>query len=49
MKKNQDNIKIIPTYTAPKEILESIELEENNEVVNDLNKKISDIESKKKI
>ena len=49
MEKNLETKKILPTYTAPQEILNSIELEENNEVVDDLNKKISDIIPKKKI
>ena len=49
MEKNLEIKKILPTYTAPQEILNSIELEENNEVVDNLNKKISDIIPKKKI
>ena len=43
MKKNLEIKKNLPTYTAPQEILNSIQLEENNEVVEDLNKKISEI------
>ena len=49
MKKNLDGKKILPTYTASQEILNSMQLEENNEVVNDLNKKISETISKKKV
>ena len=37
----------LPLFTAPKDILNSIELEENNEVVEDLNKKISESTIKK--
>ena len=36
------NKRSLPIYTAPKDILNSIQLEENNEVVEDLNKKISE-------
>ena len=36
------NKKSLPIYNAPKDILNSMQLEENNEVVEDLNKKISE-------
>ena len=49
MKRELEIKKILPTYTAPQEIINSIQLEENNEVVDDLNKKISDIIPNKKI
>ena len=49
MRKELEIKKILPTYTAPQEIMNSIQLEENNEVVDDLNKKISNIISNKKI
>ena len=42
MEKNYQNKKSLPTYTAPKDIMDSLQLEENNEVVEDLNKKISE-------
>ena len=38
-KKNQKK-STLPTYTAPKEILNSIQLEENNEAIKELDKKI---------
>ena len=40
--------KKLSIYTAPKDILNSIELEENNEIVEDLNKKISESTFSKK-
>ena len=43
----QNNKRSLPIFTAPKDILNSIELEENNEVVEDLNKKISESTIKK--
>ena len=49
MRKELEIKKILPTYTAPQEIMNSIQLEENNEVVDDLNKKISNIIPNKKI
>ena len=36
------NKRSLPIFTAPKDILNTIELEENNEVIEDLNKKISE-------
>ena len=42
MDKNYQSKKSLPTYTAPKDIMDSLQLEENNEVVEDLNKKISE-------
>ena len=48
MSKNPETKRILPTYTAPQEILNSIQLEENNEVVEDLNKKISESFPKQK-
>ena len=48
MSKTLETKRILPTYTAPQEILNSIQLEENNEVVEDLNKKISESFPKKK-
>ena len=43
------NKKSLPIYTAPKDILNSLQLEENNEVVEDLNKKISETTKAKKM
>ena len=47
MDKNIQMKKPLPIYTAPKDILNSIQLEENNEVVDDLNKRISESTYKK--
>ena len=44
MDKNYQSKKSLPTYTAPKDIMDSLQLEENNEVVEDLNKKLDNIE-----
>ena len=49
MSKNLEPKRYLPTYTAPQEILNSIQLEENNEVVADLNKNISESFPKKKL
>ena len=49
MSKNPESKKYLPTYTAPQEILNSMQLEENNEVVDDLNKNISESFPKKKL
>ena len=48
MDKNIQNKRSLPIYTAPKDILNSLQLEENNEVVEDLNKKISESTMTKK-
>ena len=45
----ENNKKSVPLFTAPKDILNSIELEENNGVVEDLNKKISESTTKKAV
>ena len=47
MDKNTQMKKPLPIYNAPKDILNSMQLDENNEVVDDLNKKISESMSKK--
>ena len=49
MSKNLEPKRYLPTYTAPQEILNSMQLEENNEVVDDLNKNISESFPKKKL
>ena len=49
MSKNLEPKRYLPTYTAPQEILNSMQLEENNEVVADLNKNISESFPKKKL
>ena len=49
MSKNLESKRYLPTYTAPQEILNSMQLEENNEVVADLNKNISESFPKKKL
>ena len=49
MSKNLESKRYLPTYTAPQEILNSMQLEENNEVVDDLNKNISESFPKKKL
>ena len=49
MSKNLESKRYLPTYTAPQEILNSMQLEENNEVVADLNKDISESFPKKKL
>ena len=49
MSKNPESKKYLPTYTAPQEILNSMQFEENNEVVDDLNKNISESFPKKKL
>ena len=49
MSKNLESKRYLPTYTAPQEILNSMQLEENNEVVADFNKNISESFPKKKL
>ena len=46
MDKNEKKKKL-PTYTAPEDIMNTMQMEENNEVVNDLNKRISETINKK--
>ena len=47
MDKNAQIKKQLPIYNAPKDILNTMQLDENNEVVDDLNKKISESMTKK--
>ena len=49
MSKNLESKRYLPTYNAPQEILNSMQLEENNEVVADFNKNISESFPKKKL